>query len=566
MRDSFYVPLLGGRRDENIEILSADAGGFGSVKIVGDLVRFEAGPDLKSLPLGIPLPFPVAIQYRDSDDKVIEVPIFLTAINTPAGVQLTLPGGRVATESALISPVTLESQLSDPFVFETPPLTVPIFANESILVDIFNAQNPEFIEAFISTQTALLEASTLRGQAIAAVEDAAEIFDFLTEAQEVRALATITRSIADAQAQVLTDLTSELSEALSAITTASFNLALAEEALELAGAKVTAASVQVDFLETVTVTAIGELIQAESTLLVQLAAFGLPAPAEQHFALPGIGPILQSLAANRDQKLAAVEELQEALEVAEAALLEAVQDQVTALSDLAEAAIAFAVAEERLEELGEVDFEALEESVALQDAQATLQEAVADQLETIAAQQLGVAVPISQGTIDQAADLVAQAIEAKLVADVKFAQTQAAFEDAAEAYNQQIEALPDTEFDLAIFAARLGLEANLGLEFHFNRATDEAPAEFTTTLLYDVALDVAVSGVLEVPLPTIFIPDIETPIDIDVELERSGRIELAGRDRPERPERGERFDTDDRLADFGSGERLGNWADSFDFL
>ena len=50
MRDSNYIPLLGGPRERNIEIVSVTPTGDSvSVEIVGDIIRIEAGETLNRL-------------------------------------------------------------------------------------------------------------------------------------------------------------------------------------------------------------------------------------------------------------------------------------------------------------------------------------------------------------------------------------------------------------------------------------------------------------------------------------------------------------------------------------
>lgn len=569
MRDSFFLPLLGGGRSQNIEILSVTPpDGFGTADIIGDLFRFKAGPVLEEQPFGIPIPFPVSVRYLDGDGKTVDTVVFITSTNGPTGARLTLPGGQIAEDTALISPIPVDAQFNDPFSFATPPLTQPIIIDESVFVDVFNARNPEFLEAFVTTQAAFVEASVARTVAIEATLQAAEALEFLSNAAEARATATAQRTIADTQANLLASVQAELTEALAAFNAALIGLTSAQSALDEANQQVQITASLLDVQQVLLANAVLDFIEADVTLLTTLVQLGLQPPAEQHFDLPGVGPIIESLAALRDQRQEAVDNITEEVEVLETQLNNAITAQSEAVTAFAQAASALAAAEERLDDLADVDFEALEESVAALEVVASAQELVAAQLEAVAADQFGVDVPISQSTLEAFGFALSEAIQSQALADVAAGQTQAAFEAAAQAYQDQLDALPDFEFTFAAFQAGFGLEANLGLEFHFNQATEDTPREFVTTLLYDVGLEVDLNSVLVVPDVFLGI-DVETPIEIDFEFERSGRVQLGGRDRPERPERGERFErfeTGESLAEFGSGERLGNWADSFDFL
>lgn len=570
MRDSFFLPLLGGGRSQNIEILSVTPpDGFGTADIIGDLFRFKAGPVLEAQPIGVPIPFPVSVSYLDGDGKTVDTVVFITSTNGPTGARLTLPGGQIADDTALISPIPVDAQFNDPFTFATPPLTQPIIVDESIFVDIFNAQNPQFLEAFITTQAAFIDASVVRTEAVAETQQAAEALGFLTETAEARALATAQRTIADTQSQVLASLQQELADALEAFSQALLAQANAQQAFEAANAQLTVLSSQLNVLETALLpAALVELAEANLAITIQLGAFGLPAPVEQHLDDPVFGPLLTGLVQIRDDRQSTLTSVQDQIAELQGFVEDAIVAQTGAIAALGQASIALAEAQERIEEFEGVDFDALEESVGALEAQAGVAELVAGQLEDVAEAQFGVDVPVSQNTLDTFALAFAEAVQNQALADVAVAEAQAAFDFAALTYQAQLDALPDFEFTFAAFQAGFGFDANLGFEFHFNQATEETPREFVTTLLYDFGIEVDLNSVLVVPDVFLGI-DVETPIEIDFEFERSGRIQLGGRDRPERPERGERFerlDAEDRFAEWGSGDRLGSWADSFDFL
>ena len=106
MRNSLYLPLLGGPRREDIEIIDVSApDGQASVEVIGDVFRITAGPDLQQLPIGVPFPVIVNARYLDGDGKDVVTAIPVIATNTPAGVALQLPGGQQVFDSGLMSPI-----------------------------------------------------------------------------------------------------------------------------------------------------------------------------------------------------------------------------------------------------------------------------------------------------------------------------------------------------------------------------------------------------------------------------------------------------------------------------
>lgn len=553
MRDSVYVPLLGGRRERNIEVLSADtASEFGTVKIVGDLIRFEAGSELKSLPLGIPFQFPVVVQYRDADDKVIDVPIFLTAINTPAGVQLTLPGGRVATDSALISPVSLGSQVSDPFVFETPPF-VPQFFDESIFEQIFNAQNPEFLQAVIDAQGALPLAAVAATEANSAFEEAAAELELAAEAKEARDLATLQRSTADQNAKLLADLEAELLQVVNALLPKALaDLSVANEAADQATGLVLALSSQLSSLKDVLLPVIeADFLIADTALNNFLVFNGLSLPASQHFDIPGIGPLIKSLSQDRDDKFEAREELLAKIDTLALQVEQAFVDQAEALSAFTAALATVATLEERFEQLSDVDFEELEKSVIELNAIAINSETVASILEGAAASAIGAPVPITDAFVEQLAGVFNALFIEKSDADIALIVAKETLDTAVAKYTSEIDALPDLEFDLVLANLALGIEASAGLEFNFNRATETEERELSVALAYDITLDLEFNAGLAVPLPFPF-PDQEFAINVDETIERSGRVEFDGSALEGRAN--------------GALDRLAVWTDTFDFV
>lgn len=552
MRDSFYLPLIGGRRDDNIEIRSVgDIGNLGSIKVVGDALRFEAGSDLKGLPFGVPIVVAIPVEYVDAKGAVVSTVIPVRATNSPTGVDLILPGGTTARDTALLSPVAPGDLVSEPFVFETAPFQ-PISLDESIFVDLFNAANPKFLEAFTKTNAALVDASIAQSQAEVALSDANGALEFLQLTADARAQADALRQVLDLNQQILNDLLDEFSQATLNLTSATLAFVQAQEAIDLASANVAILSSQVVLFETVIVPeAALAFVSADSALIVNLAVFGLELPAEQHFDLPGIGPLIENLANARSNALANLEEAQASLTQLESDLNSAIFEQSEAATAFSLAAIEQAQAQAALEEFSDVDFGALEDSIAQLEAQVLVAETIAEQQEIVAANSFAVSVPISQETLEQFASDVLAKVDAQFAATIAFFEAEAAFTAAAEAYQDQIDALPDLDFSLDINELGFGLKSTFGLEFNFNRATETEERELSVALAFDFTLDVEIEGLLVIEDVFLGI-DQDVPIDLDQRIERSGRVEFDGSALEGRAN--------------GALDRLAEWTDAFDFV
>ncbi|MEM1077029.1 MAG: hypothetical protein AAGI09_00770 [Pseudomonadota bacterium] len=555
MRNSLYLPLLGGPRREDIEIIDVSApGGQASVEVIGDVFRFTAGPDLKQLPIGVPFPVIVNARYLDGDGKDVTTAIPVIAINTPVGVSLQLPGGQQVFDSGLMSPIAPSQMFTAPFTTGTPVISTTL--DESIFVDIFNAANPQFLEAFLAAQQALIATTNAAAQAAAALEDAENAMELVQGARETRINADALQLQAETFAQILQEALDEFVAAQVAFADANIALGQAEANVQSLADQIAALSAQVDLFSIQFATFNTNLVQATADIALVLAQLGLPAPVEQHLGNPGFAIVLQPLVDKRDAfkqladtALASFEQAEQELEQVTAAFAEA-------QSDLIEAAFDRAEAQTRLEEASGVDFEALEAAVAQFEAQAAANDTVATQLETVVKNEFGVEIPVSQETVEAFEAAFLEAVNTKALADIDLLQAQSALQIAAANYEAQLDELPDVEFTWDIFSAKLSLAANLGFEFSFNSRTEDDPFEAALALVYDIEIGLALDSRLK-------IKDVFLGIDEDVDVDVNDSITIAGRyefDGANRP-------SGERLADLGArGERLGDWADSFDFI
>ncbi|WP_424973967.1 hypothetical protein [Dinoroseobacter sp. S124A] len=558
MRNSFYLPLLGGPRREDIEIIDVSVpDGQGSVEIIGDVFRFTAGPELQQFPIGVPLPVIVSARYLDGDGKDVTTAIPVIAINTPVGVSLQLPGGQQVLDSGLMSPIAPNQMFDAPFTTGTPDISTTL--DESIFVDIFNAANPQFLEAFLAAQDGVVAKTNAFTEAVAAFEEAENALELVQGARDSRLATDALQLQADTFAQVLQDALDEFAAAQIAFTNAALAVAQADAEIASLADQVNALNAQVEIFSVQFASFNTSFVQKTAEISILLAQLGLPAPVEQHLDTP-VGAVLQPLVDQRDAfknlsdtALASFEQAEQELEQVAAAFTEAQNDFV-------EATLAQAQAQARLEEAGEVDFQALEDAVDQLEAQVLANDSVATQLETVVKNEFGVEVPVSQNTVQEFEAAFVEAVNGKVSAELELAQAQATFQVAAASYQAQLDELPDVEFTWDIFSAKLSLGANLGFEFSFNRATDDDPFEAALALVYDVEIGLALDSRLT-------IKDLFLGIDEDVDVDVNDSITIAGRyefDGANRPS-GERFaDLGDRFSE--RGERLADWSDSFDFL
>lgn len=559
MRNSFYLPLLGGPRREDIEIIDVSVpDGQGSVEIIGDVFRFTAGPDLQQIPIGVPLPVIVSARYLDGDGKDVTTAIPVIAINTPVGVSLELPGGQQVLDSGLMSPIAPNQMFDAPFNTGTPNISATL--DESIFVDIFNAANPQFLEAFLAAQDGVVAKTTAFAEAVAAFEEAENALELVQGARDSRLATDALQLQADTFAQVLQDALDEFAAAQMAFTNAALAVAQADAEIASLADQVNALNAQVEFFSVQFASFNTNFVQKTAEISILLAQLGLPAPVEQHLDTPGIGVILQPFVDQRDAFKQLADTALASFEQAEQELAQVAAAFNEAQNDFVEATLAQAQAQARLEEAGEVDFQALEDAVDQLEAQVLANDTVATQLETVVKTEFGVEVPVSQNTVQEFEAAFVEAVNGKVSAELEVAQAQAAFQVAAASYQAQLDELPDVEFTWDIFSAKLSLAANLGFEFSFNSRTDDDPFEAALALVYDVEIGLALDSRLT-------IKDVFLGIDEDVDVDVNDSITIAGRyefDGANRPS-GERF------ADFGDrfserGERLADWSDSFDFL
>ncbi|WP_424973966.1 hypothetical protein [Dinoroseobacter sp. S124A] len=548
MRNSLYFPLLGGDRIRDVEILATGlSSANGSLNIVGDLVRFEAGPALTNAAFGVPVSIVVPIRAT-IDGKLGEFKIPLLAENTPDGVEITLPGGRVVTDTAYISPVSVADQLDDPLSFSSPDIT-PVSVDESILVDRFNEENPEFLAAVTAAQSDVDAAQQSFAAAQEALEDAEALVALVYETAPARAAADAANEAAlllEAAARgavAAVNAASELVQGTAAAIAAAQDLVNSTQAAAAsASSAVTAASNAV----AVAANAAEDFLNDAFKILRDGGFDATRSVLEFALDIPGIGALLQPV---YDDLVDAEDDLADArvdLSGAQAALTSALNAVSDALDDLSQAEIDFSDAEEALSNAQfELPFALEAASEARQVADAA--EAAARALEAEVSQN-GLTVPVDLLSFEVLALEIGVTAAAGAVglAATELGAAEAALLAATTAYEAQLAFLPDVEFEFELSDISLDLDVQAGLEFNWNRANDDAPRESLLSLVYEVELALAVDASSEVNGEV-------NVIDIDRGVELSGRVpfEGGGRDRAER---------------FEPGERWAEFADGFDFL
>lgn len=547
MRNSFYLPVLGARKRAELDIVSVgDLGDLGAVGILGDLVRFDAGPGLTGLPVGMSQKLEIPVQYTEAGGPTVDGVIAVTATQTRDGVELHLPGGRTVKDGAYLSPVSVDAQLDNPFSF--PSLSLPSFSvDDSILVDIFNQQNPELLAAVTTAQARVSAAAADAEDAqerFLELEDAAFV---LGEAFLAREAATAFRLIADQAEDVVTTAVNAVNTATDAVTDALFDFGIAQSALTAAQSAAGLASAAVASINAAITPLVGQASGFLDDLFGILSDFGI-APTrsfiESNLNTPIIGNLLRPIYDTLVSVEEDIAELREDLRGAEDTLEDALDDVAHALSDFNQADIDLQAAENALDDALAVDIEALEFAFNQADQIATQAENSADQLEKDV-QDLGYGAPVKLGDLDDIALDVAEALAEFGLAEGALLLAEGELLAANTAYEAALALLPDVDFKISLSELSLGLDVQAGLEFNWNLATGETERDGIVSLLYDVDLILAVDASIELEGQA-------REIDIDETIEFSGRLpfeELGGRD----------------LGDAPFGERLGSWADTFDF-
>ncbi|WP_424971606.1 hypothetical protein [Dinoroseobacter sp. S76] len=538
MRDSSYLPLLGGGRAPDIEIEAAGKpGDFGTVKIIGDLVKFEAGVGLTSKPFGAATEFLIPIRAVVDGEKTVAFRVPITAVNTPDGVELTLPGGRTVTDTAYVSPISVADQLNDPLSFATPSFA-PITVDDTIIVDIFNAQNPQFLAAISRAQAGVNAAQSDVEDAqdrLFELEDAAFV---LGEAFLAREGATALRQLANIAEDAVIGAASAINSATLAFNAALFDLNVAQSAVAAAQAAANTASSLVNSLNSALSSATNSLNGFLNDAFGFLTDFGFAATRavlETVLNVPILGglvrPLYDEIVELEDQ----VDDLRIDLSAADAALTNALNTLSSELSQLGQAQVDFAAAEQALNDALSIDIDALEDAFDDADLLARQAEANAVQLEK-EVEDLGYPTPVKLGDLDDIAFDVADAL-----ADLGFAEAALLFAQgellaANLAYDAQIALLPKADFEVTLSDLGLDFEIQAGLEFNWNRATDDAPRDSLLSLVYEVEVALAIEATSEVDGEV-------TNIDVDRTFEASGRVPFdgSGRDRAERVEPGDRW-------------------------
>lgn len=547
MRNSFYLPVLGARKRAELDIISAgDIGQLGTVGILGDLVRFDVGPGLTGLPVGVSQKVEIPVQYTEAGGPAVDGVIIVTATNTRDGVELLLPGGRTVKDGAYLSPVSVEAQLDAPFSF--PTISFPSFSiDDSIFVEIFNQQNPELLAAVTGAQSRVNAAEADAEDAqqrLLELEDAAVV---LGEAFLAREATTALRLIADEAEVAVTSAVNAVNTATDAVTDAIFDLGIAQAALSSAQTAAGLTSTTVSSISS----SITSLTNSISNLLDDafgfLRDFGLSATRavlEASLNVPILGnllrPLYDEIVENEDDIAA----LEIDLSQAESVLTEALSDLSEAFADFSQAEIDLEAAEDALDAALAVDIDDLEFIFSQADQIADQAESAAAQLEKQVAD-LGYPTPVKLGDLDDAALDVAEALAEFGVAEGALLLAEAELLAATTAYEAALALLPDVEFQVSLSELSLGLDVQAGLEFNWNLATDETPRGGILSLLYEVDLALALDASIEVEGQG-------RRIDIDETVEVSGRLpfnELGSRER------------DEGLF----AERLGSWSDTFDF-
>lgn len=548
MRDSSYLRLLGGDRSVDIEIEAAGKpGDLGTVKIVGDLVKFEAGSGLTSKPFGQVTEFVLPIRAVIDETQTVAFRVPISAVNTPDGVELTLPGGRTVTDTAYVSPISVADQLDTPLSFSSPGFA-PITVDDSIIVDIFNTQNPQFLAAISQAQGRVNAAQSNVEDAqdrLFELEDAAFV---LGEAFLAREGATALRQLANIAEDAVVGAASAVNSATSAFNAALFDLNIAQTAVAVAQSTANTASAVVNSLNSALSSALSDLSGFLNDAFGFLTDFGFAASRavlETVLNVPILGGLVRPLYDEIVDLEDEVDDLRIDLSAADAALSNALSALSTELAQLGQAQVDFAVAEQALNDALSIDIDALEDAFDEADVLARQAEAEAERLEK-QVEELGYPTPVKLGDLDDVAFDVAEALAALGLAEGAKLLAEGELLAANLAYEAQLALLPDADFEFTLSDLGFDVDLQAGLEFNWNRATDDAPRESLLSLVYEVEIALAVDATSEVN------GEVNT-IDIDRGFELSGRVpfEGGGRDRADR---------------FEPGERWAAFTDSFDFV
>ncbi|WP_424966736.1 hypothetical protein [Dinoroseobacter sp. S375] len=548
MRDSSYLRLLGGDRSVDIEIEAAGKpGDLGTVKIIGDLVKFEAGSGLTSKPFGQVTEFVLPIRAVIDETQTVAFRVPISAVNTPDGVELTLPGGRTVTDTAYVSPISVADQLDTPLSFSSPGFA-PITVDDSIIVDIFNTQNPQFLAAISQAEGRVNAAQSNVEDAqdrLFELEDAAFV---LGEAFLAREGATALRQLANIAEDAVVGAASAVNAATSAFNAALFDLNIAQTAVSVAQSTANSASAVVNSLNSALSSALSDLNGFLNDAFGFLADFGFAASRavlETVLNVPILGGLVRPLYDEIVDLEDEVDDLRIDLSAADAALSNALNALSTELAQLGQAQVDFAAAEQALNDALSIDIDALEDAFDEADVLARQAEADAERLEK-QVEELGYSTPVKLGDLDDVAFDVAEALAALGLAEGAKLLAEGELLAANLAYEAQLALLPDADFEFTLSDLGFDVDLQAGLEFNWNRATDDAPRESLLSLVYEVEIALAVDATSEVNGEV-------TTIDIDRGFELSGRVpfEGGGRDRADR---------------FEPGERWAEFTDSFDFV
>ncbi|WP_424971605.1 hypothetical protein [Dinoroseobacter sp. S76] len=549
MRNSLFLSLLGGDKIPDIEIEAAGRpGDFGTVKVIGDLVKFEVGEGLTSKPFGEVTEFLIPVRAIIDGGNPVAFRIPISAVNTEDGVELTLPGGRVVTDTAYLSPIAVADQLNDPVSFSSPDIT-PVSVDESILVDRFNEENPEFLAAVNAAQSDVDAAQQALTEAEENLERAEALVALVFETSAARAAADaanngagVFENAARAAQSAVNAASALVQQTASALTTAQDLVDDAQDAAASASTAVDTASAAVD-------DAIDEVEDFLNDAFGILRDFGLSATRavlEASLDIPVVGALLRPV---YDDLVDAEDDLAAArvdLSGARTALTTALNAVSSALNDLSQAEIDFSDAQEALSE-AQLELPFAQEAAAEARQAANAAEAAARALEAEVSQN-GLTVPVDLLSFEVLALEIGVAAAAGTVAfaATELGAAEAVLLAATAAYEAQLEFLPDVEFEFALSDISLDLDVQAGLEFNWNPPSGDAPRESLLSLVYEVELALAVDATSEVNGEA-------NVIDIDQSVELSGRVpfEGGGRDRAER---------------FEPGERWAEFADGFDFL
>lgn len=549
MRNSLFLPLLGGDKVPDIEIEAAGRPeDFGTVKVIGDLVKFEVGAGLTSKPFGEVTEFLIPVRAIIDGGNPIAFRIPISAVNTEDGVELTLPGGRVVTDTAYVSPIAVADQLNDPVSFSSPDFT-PVSVDESILVDRFNEENPEFLAAVNAAQSDVDAAQQALAEAEEDLEKAEALVALVFETSAARIAADTANNAAGVLENVARAVESAVIAGSALVQQTAAALTTAQDLVDDAQDAADSASTAVDTASAAVTSAINEVEDFLNDAFGILKDVGLSATRavlEASLDIPGVGALLRPV---YDDLVDAEDDLAAArvdLSGARTALTTALNAVSSALEDLSQAEIDFSDAQEALSE-AQLELPFAQEAAAEARQAANAAEATARALEAEATQN-GITLPVDLGSTEvfllQTDVLAATAIAG--FAATELGAAEGVLLAATAAYEAQLALLPDVEFEFELSNVSLDLDVQAGLEVNWNPPSGDAPRESLLSLVYEVELALAVDASSEVNGEV-------NVIDIDHGVELSGRVpfEGGGRDRAER---------------FEPGERWAEFADGFDFL